>query len=184
MQQTVSQPTAAADENRDAKFKKEGPAPAAATTVQVPRSYALVMGISRHKNLPEDAQLQYPDVDAESVYKVLISSEGGQYPGENAHKLIHSRATLANIQDKLETWLPSVTHPDDRVLIYFAGHGFVSNGTAYIAPHDIDLKNIAATAYPMESLGKDIGSRINGKWTVLITDSCHSGAITPEADPS
>ena len=31
----------------------------------------------------------------------------------------------------------------------------------------------------MENLGKDIGSRINGKWKVLITDSCHSGAITP-----
>ncbi|MGA2219512.1 MAG: tetratricopeptide repeat protein [Terracidiphilus sp.] len=178
------QQTAAPDQNRDLKFKKEGPAAAATSTVQIPRSYALVIGISKYKNLPQESQLQYPNLDAESVYTVLISPEGGQFPAENVHKLIDSQATLANIQHELETWLPSVTHPDDRVLVYFAGHGFVSNGTAYIAPHDIDLKNIAGSAYPMEALGKDIGSRINGKWKVLITDSCHSGAITPEADRS
>jgi tetratricopeptide (TPR) repeat protein len=182
--QTTETKPAGPDQNRDLTFKKEGAAPAATTTVRIPRSYALVIGISKYKNLPPDAQLQYPDQDAESVYTVLISPEGGQFPAENVHKLIDSQATLANIQHELETWLPSVTHADDRVLIYFAGHGFVSNGTAYIAPHDIDLKNIAGTAYPMEALGKDIGARINGKWKVLITDSCHSGAITPEADRS
>ncbi len=170
------------DQNRDLKFKKEGPAGTAQTTVKIPRSYALVVGISHYKNLPKDAQLQYPNVDAESMYTVLISPEGGQFPAENVHKLIDEQATVANIRKELETWLPSVTKPDDRVLIYFAGHGFVSNGTAYIAPYDIDLNNIAGSAYPMETLGRDMGSKINGKWKVLITDSCHSGAITPEAD--
>jgi tetratricopeptide (TPR) repeat protein len=177
-------PAAQTDQNRDLTFKKDTKAPSAQTTVQIPRSYALVIGISKYKNLPQDAQLQYPNVDAESVYTVLISTEGGQFPAENVHKLIDDKATGSNIKYELETWLPSVTHPDDRVLIYFAGHGFVSNGTAYIAPYDIDLSNIPGTAYPMETLGKDIGSKINGKWKVLVTDSCHSGAITPEADRS
>ncbi|MGD0912086.1 MAG: tetratricopeptide repeat protein [Terracidiphilus sp.] len=179
-----AQQPATQDQNRDLTFKKTGPAQQTQTTVQIPRSYALVVGISKYQLLPQNAQLQFPDQDAESVYTVLISPEGGQFPAENVHKLINSQATLENIRHELEVWLPSVTHPDDRVLIYFAGHGFVSNGTAYIAPYDIDLKNLASTAYPMDSLGKDIGSRINGKWKVLITDSCHSGAITPEADRS
>ena len=34
----------------------------------------------------------------------------------------------------------------------------------------------------MASLGEDIGGKIHGKWKVLITDACHSGAITPETD--
>ena len=109
-------PSTAPDQHRDLTFKREGPAPAATTTVQIPRSYALVIGISKYKNLPQDAQLQYPDMDAESIYTVLISPEGGQFPAENVHKLIDSQATLANIQHELETWLPSVTHPDDRVV--------------------------------------------------------------------
>jgi tetratricopeptide (TPR) repeat protein len=179
-----TQPSATqTDQDRDLTFKKDKTAPVQ-TTVQIPRSYALVIGISHYKNLPQTAQLEYPNVDAESVYTVLISTEGGQFPAENVHKLIDDKATDANIKYELETWLPSVTHSDDRVLVYFAGHGFVSNGTAYIAPYDIDLNNIAGSAYPMETLGKDIGSKINGKWKVLITDSCHSGAITPEADRS
>lgn len=179
-----AQQPAQPDQNRDLKFKKEGNAPAGQTTVQIPRSYALVVGISHYKNLPKEAQLQYPNLDAESMYTVLISPEGGQFPAENVHKLIDEQATAANIRKELETWLPSVTKPDDRVLIYFAGHGFVANGQAYIAPYDIDLNNIAGTAYPMDTLGHDVGSKINGKWKVLITDSCHSGAITPEADRS
>ena len=181
---TPGQPPTTQDQNRDLTFKKTGPAQQSQTTVQIPRSYALVVGISKYEHLPQSAQLEFPDSDAESVYTVLISPEGGQFPAENVHKLINSQATLENIRHELEVWLPSVTHPDDRVLIYFAGHGFVSNGTAYIAPFDIDLNNIASSAYPMDTLGKDIGAHINGKWKVLITDSCHSGAITPEADRS
>ncbi len=179
---TAPPPTQPQDQNRDLTFKKDTGKPATEVTVKIPRSYALVIGISKYKKLPVAAQVEYPDLEAVSIYTVLISAEGGQFPAENVHKLINENATAANIRKELETWLPSVTKDDDRVLIYFAGHGFVSAGKAYLAPYDIDLKNIAGSSYPMEQLGADIGGKINGKWKVLITDSCHSGAITPEAD--
>ncbi|HEY0784837.1 MAG TPA: tetratricopeptide repeat protein [Acidobacteriaceae bacterium] len=150
--------------------------------VTIPRSYALVVGIASYKNLPTSAQLQYPNRDAEDIYAALISPEGGQFPAENVHKLINERATITNIRHELEEWLPSVTHDNDRVLIYFAGHGFVSAGKGYLAPYDVDIHNIASTAYPMETLGEIVGGRIKGKWKVLVTDACHSGAITPESD--
>jgi len=150
--------------------------------VSIPRSYALVIGIAKYKNLPDAAQLAYPNRDAEDVYTTLISAEGGQFPAENVHKLIDEKATITNIRHELEVWLPSVTKDEDRVLIYFAGHGFVSRGQAYLASNDVDLHDIANTAYPMTQLGEDIGGKIKGKWKVLITDSCHSGAITPETD--
>ncbi len=179
---TPAQSAPGQDQNRDLNFKKDTKRPPGEVTVKIPRSYALVIGISKYENLPPEAQLEYPDRDAESVYTVLISAEGGQFPAENVHKLINENATAANIKKELETWLPAVTKEDDRVVIYFAGHGFVSGGRAYLAPYDIDLKNIPATSFPMDELGADIGGKINGKWKVLITDSCHSGAITPEAD--
>ena len=85
--------------------------------VTIPRSYALVIGISTYQNLPASAQLEFPNRDAEDMYTTLISAEGGQFPAENVHKLINEKATIANLRQELEVWLPSVTKDDDRVLI-------------------------------------------------------------------
>ncbi len=172
-------------QQRDLRVEKDVPptTPAGqAQPVRIPRSYALVVGVAHYQNLPAANQLQFPERDAESIYSILISTEGGNFHAENVHKLIGAKATLAALRHELEEWLPSVTKDDDRVLIYFAGHGFVNGGKAYLAPYDIDLKNIASTAYPMDTLGRDIGLKIKGKWKVLLTDSCHSGAINPDAD--
>src|SRR5277367_6794599 len=95
--QSATPPTQS-DQNRDLTFKKDTGKPATEVTVKIPRSYALVIGISKYKNLPEAAQLEYPDRDAESIYTVLISAEGGQFPAENVHKLINENATAANIK--------------------------------------------------------------------------------------
>lgn len=177
-------PPPADSRQRDLKFTRE-PAPPVVKPgegVVIPRSYALVVGISEYPKLPPQGQLRYPARDAAAIYAALISPEGGQFPPENVRRLIGKDATLANIRQALEQWLPSVSKEDDRVVIYFAGHGFVSGGKAYLAPYDIDPADIPGTSYPMERLGRVIGSDIKAKWKVLLTDACHSGAITPEAD--
>ena len=150
----------------------------------VPQSYALVVGIAHYANLPDSAQLHYPDRDAESIYTTLISQQGGQFPASHVHMLTGAQADRASILHELKDWLPHVTTPADRVLVYFAGHGFISGGKGYLAPYDIDLHNIPGTAIPMDTLGTLIGTDIKGKWKVLITDACHSGAITPETNPA
>ena len=172
----AQQPT---ETKRDLRFDPKSDTP---TSIAIPHSYALVIGISHYAKLPPEGQLEFPQRDAEAMYTTLISAEGGQFPPENVHKLIGPQATLVNIRRELETWLPSVSKDDDRVLIYFAGHGFVSGAKAYLAPYDIDRNDIPGTSYPMESLGSTFGAKIKGKWKVLLTDACHSGAITPEAD--
>ncbi len=150
----------------------------------VPQSYALVVGIAHYANLPASAQLRYPDRDAQSIYTTLISQQGGEFPANHVHMLTNDQATQANILRELETWLPSVSTPNDRILIYFAGHGFISGGKGYLAPYDTDLHHLSTTAIPMDTLGELIGTKIQGKWKVLMTDACHSGAITPETDPT
>ena len=89
----------------------------------IPRGYALVVGVAQYKNLDASKQLQYPESDAESIYRTLINHEGGSFPAENVHLLKGRDATLANIRRELEVWLPSVATPADRVVVYFAGHG-------------------------------------------------------------
>ena len=169
-------------QQRDLQLTKDGAPVAPAVKPEIPRSYAVVIGVSEYPKLPARGQLKYPARDAAAVYTALISPEAGQFPAENVHRLIGSQATLANIRFELENWLAKVSKPDDRVVIYFAGHGFVAGGRAYLAPFDVDPNRIAATAYPMDDLGALIGSKIQARWKVLWTDACHSGAITPEAD--
>jgi len=157
------------------------PSPTAASAVAIPRSYAVVIGIAKYAD-PKVQPLTFSDRDAESIDSILISPEGGNFHAENVHKLIGPKATLANIKHELEEWLPSVAKPDDRVLVYFAGHGFIANGKAYLAPYDLKISNIGTTAYPMDQLGSVFANRINAKWKVLLTDSCHSGAISLDTD--
>ena len=168
---------------RDLKVEPDTTVTATPPPVSIPRSYALIIGISTYPNLRADQQLHYSERDAEAIYSILISPEGGNFPAENVHKLVGPKATLAAMRHELEDWLPSVSKPDDRVLIYFAGHGFVYNGRGWLAPYDFNTRDVTGTGYSMDKLGTDVGTEIHGKWKVLLTDACHSGAITPETDP-
>jgi tetratricopeptide (TPR) repeat protein len=170
----------AAKQGRDLAVEEIDNRAAPSPTVSVPRSYAVVIGISKYPKLGPKQQLNFPERDASAMYSVLISSEGGNFKAENVHRLIGPQATLANIRKEIGEWLPSVAKEDDRVLIYFAGHGFIFDGKGYLAPYDVDPANGARTAYPMDELGSVIGSRIRAKSKILLTDACHSGAITPD----
>ena len=120
-----------------------------------------------------------PERDAQSIYTILISPEGGNFKQENVHVLTGAKATLANVRREIGEWLPSVAKDGDRVLIYFAGHGLIYDGHGYLAPFDVDLANVGTTGYPMDELSVTIGSKIQAKSKILLTDACHSGAISP-----
>lgn len=146
----------------------------------VPRGYALIVGISQYQNLDESKQLRFPESDADAFYRVLISREGGAFPSENVRFLKGSQATLANIKDSLENWLPSVAQPTDRVVVYFAGHGFVQNGRGFLAPYDVQPERLESTAYSMTTLGDVLANKVGAGWKVLLTDACHSGKVNAE----
>ena len=148
--------------------------------VSVPRGYALVIGVGEYRDLDESRQLLFAESDAEAMYRVLISQEGGAFPPENVRLLTGSSATLDSIRDAVENWLPAVATPSDRVVVYYAGHGFVEAGRGYLAPWDVDPERLAETAYPMATLGDVMSNRVQAHWKVLLTDACHSGKINAE----
>ena len=172
----------AKQQERDLKLEKiETPlsgAPKAPPSI--PRSYAVIVGVSSYQNLPPHFQLQFAERDAQSIHTVLISPEGGNFKAENVHILNGPQATLAALKREIVEWLPSVAKEGDRVLIYFAGHGFIMKGKGYLAPHDFKMENPEATGFPMDLLGSVVGTKIEATSKILLTDSCHSGAISPE----
>lgn len=148
--------------------------------VDIPRSYAVIIGVGEYKNLDKKLQLPFAQADADSLYSVLISLEGGNFPAENVRRLLGPKATKENIRREIEEWLPRVVKENDRVFVYFAGHGFVYQEKGYLAPHDFNMSDIAGSGYPMESLARVLGKTLKAKWKVLMTDSCHSGFVTAE----
>ena len=164
--------------NRNLKVTRPDSSPPA-VTAHVPRGYAVVIGIANYRSAAV-ASLQFPESDAEAVYRVLISQHGGAFAAENVHKLLGKNATLANIRHEIEEWLPAVAQPEDRVVVYFAGHGVVSQGRGYLAPWDVDVNRIEDSAYAMQSLGNTLANRVKARWKALFADACHSGKINSE----
>jgi len=146
-------------QQRDLKLEKieePGTPPANAPA----HSYAVIVGLSKYPNLPANQQLQFTERDAQSIYTALISPEGGNFKVENIKVLTGAKATLAAIRQAIGTWLPSVAQGDDRVVIYFAGHGFLYGGKGYLAPYDFNPSQVATSGYPMDELGAAIGGKI------------------------
>lgn len=148
-------------------------------STHIPVGYAVVIGVSRYENLDEKSYLRFAETDAGAVYRALISSEAGAFPAENVHLLTGRQATLRNIRRELEDWLPSVAQPQDRVVVYFAGHGLVYQGQGYLAPWNLDPNNVDGSAYPMRTLGHVLAG-YRSRWKALFTDACHSGKINAE----
>ena len=125
--QSPSQVPAAgpAQGQRDLKVERMEDDGAPAKSLRPPRSWAVVVGISQYPKLDPARQLRYTERDAQSIYTILISPEGGSFKAENVHVLTGAKATLAGLRREIGQWLPSVAQDGDRVLIYFAGHGFV-----------------------------------------------------------
>jgi tetratricopeptide (TPR) repeat protein len=169
---------------RDMSMVRLGTPEELKTPLRVPRGYAVVIGISKYRNLAPEANLAFAEKDAENLYSALISKEAGNLEFENVKKLIGPLATLQNIRDALEVWLPSRAQEADRVVVYFVGHGLADqDGRGYLVPYDIDLKRLAETAYPMQRLGEVFSKNVRAKWKMLLIDACHSGKVTVESTP-
>jgi tetratricopeptide (TPR) repeat protein len=154
------------------------------TPPRVPHGYAIVIGISVYRNLEPSQNLTFAEKDAENLYSALISKEAGNMEFENVKKLIGPQATLQNIRDALEVWLPSHAQETDRVVVYFVGHGTADrDGRGFLIPYDFDPRTPTGTAYPMRRLG-EVFSNVKARWKVLLIDACHSGKITVDSTPS
>ena len=95
-------------QQRDLRVEKIEDAGAPPKLQTIPRSYAVIVGISHYQKLPDKWQLEFPERDAQSIYTVAISPEGGNFKQENVHVLEGDKATLANLAGSLKD-LPAGT---------------------------------------------------------------------------
>lgn len=151
-------------------------------------SHALIIGISKYKNLPAALQLSYGVKDATSLKDILVKSYG--FPAKNVTLLTDEQATLTAIRQALAGLTDNTkVQPNDRVLIFFSGHGQTvpsANGgeMGFLIPADatVDLNNPEnAGPYNASCLRmKEVWDYLEGcpaKHVLVIADACFSGLM-------
>lgn len=150
------------------------------------KRWAVVVGVSRYRYLPKTQWLDSGDKDAIAFAEFLQSPRGGSLPDDHLKLLLNEKATTKDIRIALDFLIKNVA-PGDVASIFFAGHGLVhqlgSSEAAYLLPYDADPAVLNATALPMDELRRYVDYHLaQASQVILITDACHSGALTSD-DP-
>ena len=145
---------------------------------------ALLIGVG---DVPNNA-LPAIDLDIDNMKKVAAVMG---YAPADIKVLFDSQATYANVQRALATWVRDGVRPDDRVLIYFSGHGTrvpdPSPGNAggvddALVLHDVVRARVNGHATLKNVLiGHEFGAAlaaIPSHDVLVLVDACHSGTAT------
>jgi len=131
------------------------------------KSHALVIGIDNYQHLSE---LKGAVRDAKAMSTLLKSR------GFEVSLLLNKQATKTEIEKQLSGILPKIVGENDRVLIYFAGHGVPEgdgeDSRGYLMPVE------AAESWQglaMDNVMKELRVRVKARHILYLADACYSG---------
>jgi uncharacterized caspase-like protein len=159
-----------------------GPAPTSnLPTGAVRRKWALIIGISQFTD-PKVPRLNYPAKDALDFATVLKDPQVGRFRADDVRVLLNSEATTRQIKAGLN-WLARSAQPDDLVVVFISSHGspreMDTRNVNYIVTNDTEIRpqdQLFATALAMVEVTEVVRSRIQARRTLVLLDTCHSGA--------
>ena len=151
-------------------------------------SHALLIGVNEYPRLPKDKWLQYALNDVRGMKETLVKSYG--FPAENIITLTNNQATKTGIEAAMAKFSdPARVSPDDRVLIYFSGHGQTvkmptGGDHGFLIPSDAQVDLATAdnaspyltTCVKMSTLW-GTADAIPAKHVLFIADACYSGLM-------
>ncbi|MCB9940045.1 MAG: caspase family protein [Planctomycetaceae bacterium] len=137
--------------------------------------WAILIGV---ENYQFASPLAYTVNDVDQLAKTL--QERGGVPARNVVRFVDTaddetrKPLQQTLMKELPIWLQK-PGPDDRLIVYFSGHGFRSeDGRLYLAPLDCDPQNPAETGLSVAWLRDQLaGCRASLK--LLVLDACHAG---------
>ncbi|TNE59601.1 MAG: tetratricopeptide repeat protein [Bacteroidetes bacterium] len=152
-------------------------------TAQAGTTYAVVVGISNYQDagIPD---LRFADNDALAFAGFLQSPAGGSLDGDHLKVLINEQATVAQFAMHLD-WLWEVVQENDRVIIYFSGHGDVEKKSitqpgyllCWDAPAHVYLAGGALNVRDLNDAVSTLSIQNKAK-VILITDACRAGKLS------
>jgi len=151
------------------------PSPSAGAQALYGESWAVLIGINRYQH-PRIPKLRYAVNDAQAVERALLAQ--GFRP-DRILTLTDEKATKAAIERLLGDQLRQQVGANDRLLVFFAGHGKTDQlrsgeEEGYLVPVDGDPNQLFSTAISMSAL-RQISDRLTAKHILYIVDACYSG---------
>ena len=147
---------------------------------QYTNSWALVVGVNAYKFC---SPLSYACNDADAVASSLVDRLGFE-----SSKLFlgkDERATKQSILDRYLELSSLATDPDDRVFVFFAGHGFTTQGlrgpVGYLVPVDGHTDKLNSLIR-WDELTRN-AELIPAKHILFIIDACYSGLMIQRVIP-
>lgn len=137
---------------------------------------ALIIGINKYKNV---SPLVYACDDAEEVAKILIDKFN--FAKNGIILLKDDKATKDRIMKAFHGFTQNNTNPDDKLIVFFAGHGHTITGNrgevGFLVP--VDAKpNETSTLIRWDDLTRN-AELVKAKHILFIMDACYGGlAIT------
>ena len=155
------------DKKRNEKRGIELP-PGEGMPEEIGKSWFLGIGINEYQHFPP---LNNAVRDVEAILKLLRE----QYDIDEAKILTDGQATRRSILRKLEE-LSRKVKPDDKLLIYFSGHGYLSpGGLGFWVP--VEAEAGYSDDYIPNSRLRDYLIEIRSRHILLVSDACFSGAL-------
>jgi metacaspase-1 len=152
----------------------------------VAASRVLLVGVGKYQ-LPNN---DLPGIDLDIENMKHVAKIMGFAPAE-IRVLFDAQATHTGVKSALTTWLRDGVGPDDRVLIYFSGHGTrvpdprpakAGEVDDALVLHDVRTAKISGRpSLANVLLGYEFGealAAIPSKHVLVLVDACHSGTAT------
>ncbi len=147
---------------------------------------ALLIGVGKYAN--QAANLPGIDIDID-VMKGVVKQLG--YKDKQVKVLMDNQATLPNIDKAFKGWLGSGVKKDDKVLIYYSGHGTNipdENGDEDDKVDEVlllhDFRQVTRNGVEtfdnvlIDDHFNELLKKIPSKNVLVMVDACHSGTIT------
>ena len=172
--------------------KKEGPADPK-TDLKYRKKWAVVVGINYN---PEDRKalnrgkidrLDKAESDAREFYDLILKYYG--YNDKEVVLLMGKHATREAIEEYLHNGFlcdPNRVGPEDSVLFYFSGHGYLrqvgDHPQGYLIPFDVKKTDggephFATAIETSVDLVENLQATCPARHKLMILDCCHSGSV-------
>lgn len=161
-------PNSSMGELRDINVK--GKAPADYVASQIGKDWAVVIGIDDYQHVP---RLQYAVRDAQGIAEVLKNQ------GFQVTALYNDRATRHAILKELGSNLIDKVKPEDRVLVFYAGHGETwgvddDRKMGYLVPVEGQQDALVATGISMGHI-RELANILPARNVLFLMDVCYGG---------